>query len=142
MGHLHRVMPVVSVGLGLLLSTANTASPAPFVQTNLVSDIAGLATITEPTLVNPWGVSHTVTSPFWISDQGANLTNLWSVTGPTTVAKVPLSTRRPAISRSRHSVLDPPKDPPVKSAIKTPASRAFRWEWGGTAVPRTSSLRT
>ena len=65
-----------------------TASPAPFVQTNLVSDIAGLATITDSSLVNPWGVSRTTTSPFWISDQGTNLTNLWSVIGPTTVTKM------------------------------------------------------
>src|SRR6266478_2633623 len=64
------------------------ASPAPFLQTNLVSDISGLATITDSSLVNPWGVSRTTTSPFWISDQGTNTTNLWSVTGPTTVAKV------------------------------------------------------
>ena len=88
MGHLNRVIPVVSVGLGLLLSTANTASPAPFVQTDLVSDIPGLATITEPTLVNPWGVSRTTTSPFWISDQGTNLTTslstsaLWGISVP------------------------------------------------------------
>jgi uncharacterized protein (TIGR03118 family) len=88
MRHLHRAMSAISVGLGLLVSTANTASPAPFVQTNLVSDIPGLATITDSSLVNPWGVSHTATSPFWISDQGTNLTNLWSVTGPTTVVKV------------------------------------------------------
>jgi len=88
MRHLHRVMPAISVGLGLLVSTANTASPAPFVQTDLVSDIPGLATITDSSLVNPWGVSRTTTSPFWISDQGTNLTNLWSVTGPTTVAKM------------------------------------------------------
>jgi uncharacterized protein (TIGR03118 family) len=81
-------MPAISVGLGLLVSTANTASPAPFVQTDLVSDIPGLATITDSSLVNPWGVSRTTTSPFWISDQGTNLTNLWSVTGPTTVAKM------------------------------------------------------
>lgn len=88
MRHLHRTMSAVLVGLGLLVSTADMASPAPFVQTNLVSDIPGLATITEPTLVNPWGISHTATSPFWISDQGTNFTNLWSVTGPTTVTKM------------------------------------------------------
>ena len=46
------------------------------------------STITEPTLVNPWGISHTTTSPFWISDQGTNFTNLWSVTGETNVTKV------------------------------------------------------
>src|SRR5689334_10891115 len=88
MTQLHRVISAVSVGVGLLMSTANAASAAPFVQTNLVSDIPGLATITDSSLVNPWGVSRTTTSPFWISDQGTNLTNLWSVTGPTTVAKV------------------------------------------------------
>jgi uncharacterized protein (TIGR03118 family) len=81
-------MPAVLVGLGLLLSTADTASSAPFVQTDLVSDIPGLATITEPTLVNPWGISHTTTSPFWISDQGTSFTNLWSVIGQTNVTKV------------------------------------------------------
>jgi uncharacterized protein (TIGR03118 family) len=88
MRHLQRFMPAVSVGIGLLISTANTASAAPFVQTNLVSDLPGLATITDSSLVNPWGSSHSVGSPFWISDQGTGLTNLWSVTGPTTVAKV------------------------------------------------------
>jgi uncharacterized protein (TIGR03118 family) len=88
MGHLHRVMPVVSVGLGLLLSTANTASSGPFVQTDLVSDISWLAKIFDASLVNPWGSSHPVGGPFWISDQGTNLTNLWAVTGPTTVSKV------------------------------------------------------
>jgi uncharacterized protein (TIGR03118 family) len=81
-------MPAGLVGLGLLASTADTVSSAPFVQTDLVSDIPGLATITDSSLVNPWGLSHSVGSPFWISDQGTGLTNLWSVTGPTTVAKV------------------------------------------------------
>jgi uncharacterized protein (TIGR03118 family) len=76
-----------AAALGILF-VPSTASPAPFVQTNLVSDIPGLATITDSSLVNPWGVSRTTTSPFWISDQGTNLTNLWSVTGPTTVTKM------------------------------------------------------
>ena len=97
MGHLHRVMPVVSVGLGLLLSTANTASSAPFVQTDLVSDIPGLATITDSSLMNPWGSSHPAGGPFWISNQVTNTTNLWSVTGPTTVAKVTAVNSKPEI---------------------------------------------
>jgi hypothetical protein len=46
---------------------------APYVQTDLVSDIPGLAAFTDPSLINPWGVSHTATSPFWISDQATNL---------------------------------------------------------------------
>jgi hypothetical protein len=30
-------------------------------------DIPGLSTITDPELVNPWGVWHTPISPFWVS---------------------------------------------------------------------------
>src|SRR5438477_4467927 len=82
------ILPVALVALGLSVSMTNTAPAAPYVQTNLVSDIPGLATITEPTLINPWGISHSATSPFWISDQGTNLTNLWAVTGQTSIMQV------------------------------------------------------
>jgi len=73
---------------GLLVLTVSSASADPFVQTDLVSDIAGLATITDPQLVNPWGLSHSATSPFWTSNQGTNTATLYGVTGGTTVAKV------------------------------------------------------
>jgi len=52
-------------------TSPDAADAAVYVQTNLVSDIPGLAEATDPHLVNPWGVSFTPTgSPFWISDQG------------------------------------------------------------------------
>jgi len=59
-----------------------------YVQTNLVSDIAGLATIQDANLVNPWGVSHNATSPFWTSNQGTQTATLYNVTGSTNVTKV------------------------------------------------------
>jgi uncharacterized protein (TIGR03118 family) len=74
--------------IAVAASCAGAGQSLAYVQTNLVSDIPGLATITDASLVNPWGVSRTATSPFWISDQGTNLTNLWSVTGATTVTKM------------------------------------------------------
>ncbi len=51
------------------------------VQTNLVSDIPGLAANTDPQLKNPWGVSHTGTSPFWVSDQGTGVSTLYNGAG-------------------------------------------------------------
>jgi uncharacterized protein (TIGR03118 family) len=51
---------------------------APFRQTNLVSDIPGLAANLDPSLVNPWGISHSATSPFWVSDQGTNKSTLYN----------------------------------------------------------------
>lgn len=67
-----------------------------FVQTNLVSDLAGLAaTVTDSSLMNPWGVSHSPTSPFWVSDQGTSKATLYAVTDSTTVSKVPLTVNIP-----------------------------------------------
>jgi hypothetical protein len=83
---LKRSFVTISVAVGLLCASAWRAQ-ADFVQTDLVSDIAGLAAITDPSLINPWGVSHTATSPFWTSNQGTNTATLFAVTGSTNVTK-------------------------------------------------------
>jgi uncharacterized protein (TIGR03118 family) len=67
---------------------ADEPQEAKLVQTNLVSDISGLAKITDTALVNPWGVSHSPTSPFWTSNQGTSTATLYAVTDETTVMKV------------------------------------------------------
>src|SRR5262249_11877933 len=79
---------VASLAIGALTLSALQTQGADFTQTNLVSDIPRLATITDPQLVNPWGVSHSPTSPFWTSNQGKNTATLYIVTGETTVSKV------------------------------------------------------
>jgi len=66
-------------------TSPDAADAAVYVQTNLVSDIQGLAMQTDPHLVNPWGVSFMGGSPFWISNQGDNSTTLYSVTDSTDV---------------------------------------------------------
>lgn len=52
-----------------------------FHQTNLVSDIPGLAAITDPKLVNPWGLSSSATSPIWVSDNNAAASTLYNGAG-------------------------------------------------------------
>src|SRR6516225_6791926 len=79
---------VTWIAVGALCAGAPRAQVADFVQVNLVSDIPGLATVTDPKLVNPWGVSHSTTSPFWTSNQGTNSATLFTVTDRTTVTKV------------------------------------------------------
>src|SRR5262249_6603473 len=53
-------------------------------------DIPGLAQLTDPNLVNPWGVSFSSKSPFWISNQGTHTSTLYAVTHAG-IAKVPLT---------------------------------------------------
>jgi uncharacterized protein (TIGR03118 family) len=84
----YHVLSAALFGFGLSALTVNAAHADPLIQTNLVSDISGLATITDPLLVNPWGLSHSSTSPFWTSNQGTNTATLFGVTGSTNVTKV------------------------------------------------------
>jgi uncharacterized protein (TIGR03118 family) len=59
-----------------------------YLQTNLVSDIQGLAAITDPLLINPWGISHSATSPFWTSNQGTSTSTLYAVSANNAVTQV------------------------------------------------------
>jgi len=79
---------VMAFGFGFFCAGAWRADAGPFTQVNLVSDLPGLAKVTDSQLVNSWGVSHSTTSPIWVSNQGTSTTNLWSVTGQTNVTKV------------------------------------------------------
>src|SRR3974377_2360658 len=79
-----------------LYASAWPAEAQGFRQVDLVSDIPGLALLTDPILQNPWGVSFNppsgggIGSPFWISDQVTNVATLYSVPGAnnTPVSKV------------------------------------------------------
>ena len=45
---------------------------------NLVSDIPGVARITDPNLVNPWGMSAGPATPVWVADNGTDVSTLYS----------------------------------------------------------------
>ena len=45
---------------------------------NLVSDIDGVARITDSNLVNPWGLAFGPATPAWVSDNGMDVSTLYS----------------------------------------------------------------
>jgi uncharacterized protein (TIGR03118 family) len=63
-----------------------------FSQTNLVSDGAVPAQVTDPNLVNSWGLVHSSQSPWWINDNGKGLSTLYraNATPPPSFNIVPL----------------------------------------------------
>jgi uncharacterized protein (TIGR03118 family) len=65
----------IAAGLG---HTAREAGAGTYVQTNLVSDIPGRAQITDPNLVNAWGASYGPGTPLWVSDNGTNVSTLYT----------------------------------------------------------------
>jgi uncharacterized protein (TIGR03118 family) len=49
---------------------------AGFTPVNLASDVPGLARVTDPNLVNPWGLASSATGPFWFADNGSGVADL------------------------------------------------------------------
>src|SRR5271169_7231585 len=52
-----------------------------YTQTNLVSDILGLAPVHDPNLVNPWGLTRSSGGPWWVSDNNSGDSTLYTGTG-------------------------------------------------------------
>jgi uncharacterized protein (TIGR03118 family) len=75
------------VALAILAGLALPAWGGLFTTTNLVSDDQSVnaAQITDPHLVNAWGMSYSPTSPFWVSANGTGLSVLYRVNPATNV---------------------------------------------------------
>ncbi len=52
-----------------------------YTQTKLVSSESGVAPVTDPQLINPWGISRGSGSPWWVSDQRTGLSTLYNGAG-------------------------------------------------------------
>ncbi len=78
------------------LAAAAPAVPSTFTQTNLISDIPGVAGTTDPNLVNPWGFSEDPSGPLWVSDQGTGVSTFYTGDiGGTPLTPVPVVVQIP-----------------------------------------------
>ena len=78
---LGQVLSGSALGILALCIAARNVRAQAFVQTNLVSDLPGLAANLDPNLKNPWGISFSATSPFWVSDAGTGKATLYNSSG-------------------------------------------------------------
>jgi uncharacterized protein (TIGR03118 family) len=72
------VAVAVAAGVVPLAATAAGPTAGEFHQRNLISDIPGVARITDPNLVNPWGQAASPTSPLWVADNGSDVSTLYT----------------------------------------------------------------
>ena len=77
---MNRVLRSVCLTLAALL-VSGAALGQHYIQTNLVSDVPGVAVTTDPNLVNAWGMSRGGTSPWWVSDNGTGKSTLYNSAG-------------------------------------------------------------
>jgi uncharacterized protein (TIGR03118 family) len=77
---------IAGAALALILAPAAAASHGDrggrgighYVQRNLVSDVPGAAELTDPNLVNAWGLGFGPTTPAWVADNGMDVSTLYS----------------------------------------------------------------
>src|SRR5580698_2239891 len=67
----------LAVSAAIALSPGALAFGQHYTQTNLVSNTSGVAAVTDPSLVNPWGLTSSAGSPWWVSDNATGLSTLY-----------------------------------------------------------------
>src|SRR3954468_19223662 len=50
-----------------------------FQQTNLVSNVPGLAKVKDPNVVNPWGAAFAPGGPLWVADNGSHALTVYTL---------------------------------------------------------------
>jgi uncharacterized protein (TIGR03118 family) len=75
-----RVLLVLALVVGAALAVVaplSAAKPTAFTVNPLVSDQPGVAPVTDPDLVNAWGLVSGPTTPWWVSDNGTDKSTLY-----------------------------------------------------------------
>jgi uncharacterized protein (TIGR03118 family) len=71
------VLALVAGAALAVVAPLSAAKPTQFTVNPLVSDQPGVAPVTDPDLVNAWGLTSSATSPWWVSDNGTDKSTLY-----------------------------------------------------------------
>lgn len=121
---------------------AGAARTGTYQQEDLVSDQPGAAALTDPQLVNPWGLSHGPNTPVWVSDNGADVSTLY--TGDTAgapISRLPLVVAIPGgaptgqVFNSTSAFTVPGTGQPARFIFAGEDGDVSAWNGGTAAVP-------
>lgn len=92
-----RTLSLFGLLMTLAISSGLLAQQTGYSQTNLVSNTAGVATTTDPQLLNPWGISILPGQDFWIANNNSGTSTLYDAQGNKNalVVTIPGATRNP-----------------------------------------------
>jgi uncharacterized protein (TIGR03118 family) len=97
-GYLKRIILLFAVLIILIIPSWLWAQQGGYFQTNLVSNTAGVATATDPQLLNPWGISILPGQDFWIANNNSGTSTLYDLNGTkdsALVVTIPGATKNP-----------------------------------------------
>ncbi|MBV8867232.1 MAG: TIGR03118 family protein [Acidobacteriaceae bacterium] len=141
----------VSLALAVVLSSQLLLGDT-FAQTNLVSDVPGMAATTDPNLKNPWGVSFALPSilppngsPFWVSNQASGTSTLYDGAGVAQKLIVTIPAGTPPVTGPTGQVFSGgsgfalPSGGPAFFIFDTLNGTIDSWGGGATAVQTAST---
>jgi uncharacterized protein (TIGR03118 family) len=113
-----------------------------YLQHNLVANLPGLADHTDTNLVNPWGISFSAASPFWISDEAAGRSTLYNSSGTpqSLVVTIPVPTGGVPPARPTGTIFNSTTNfvvtgtSPARFIFATEDGTIAAWASGSTAV--------
>jgi uncharacterized protein (TIGR03118 family) len=121
-----------------------------YLQTNLVSDIPGLARHTDPNLVNPWGITPRPDGQLRVSDNGTGLSTVYTNNGtalsPVVTIPPPAGSSPGTTAAPTGNVLNTTSDFVIRAGHRSgPATFVFATEDGtlsgwNRAVNRTNAI--
>jgi aldose sugar dehydrogenase len=103
-----------------------------FTQTNLVSDVPGMAARTDTNLVNPWGITVGTNSGLWVAENGSGMAETFDGTGQPIPAGSPVAVTIPA----------PGGGTSAPTGVATNATGGFVISSGANAGPSTELFAT
>ncbi|MEO7029422.1 MAG: TIGR03118 family protein [Acidobacteriaceae bacterium] len=71
----------LTTAASIVLCMGTVAFGQHYTQVNLVSNTPGVAPVTDPNLINPWGLTRSTGSPWWVSDNGSGVSTLYNGVG-------------------------------------------------------------
>lgn len=101
------------------------ASGQNYNQTNLVSNVSGMAPVTDSSLSNAWGLTRGPGTPWWVSDNGAGVSTLYQGNGTKVALTVTIPAATPGHQGSPTGVIFNGSSTDFLLAPSTPARFIF-----------------
>lgn len=111
-------MPGIVAVLAVASLVVSTAKADVYLAADLVSDQTGVGPIVDPHLINAWGIALSPSSPFWVSSEGAGVTNLYAGDVTTPLIKLSLEVSIPG-GHPTGQVFNPTSDFVVSSGTSS-----------------------
>ncbi len=124
-----------------------SATQRAFKQVNLVSDVPGLARITDPLMSNPWGIAAGPETPIWINNEGSATSEVYAGANGTDPLELRLVVQTPShptgIAYNPTNAFAARQDGHrVPSAFVFNHISGYTSAWGPTADPITEAIPT